>query len=110
MSAARIRDLFMPWSALALGTTGFFLAHQIGSNSVFQDCAFSSPLMVVVGTIVGLGFIALGALGSSRIYANDSETAARKLVAIVGLMACALYVLGIILPLIASLVIPQCWA
>jgi hypothetical protein len=110
VSAARIRDLFMPWSALALGTAGFFLAHQIGSDSVFQDCAFSSPLMVVVGTIVGLGLLALGALGSWRVYANDSETAARKLVAIVGLLACGLYALAVILPLIASLVIPQCWA
>jgi hypothetical protein len=110
VTTERIRDRFMPWSALALGTTGFFLAHQIGSDSVFQDCAFSSPLMVVVGTVVGLVVIALGAFGSWGVYANDSETAARKLVAIVGLMACALYALGVILPLVASLVIPQCWA
>lgn len=110
MSGESARDRFLPWSALALGTAGFFLAHQIGSDSVFQDCAFSSPAMVIVGTIVGLGTIALGAIGSWRIYARDSETPARKLVAVVGLMACALYALGVVLPFVASMVIPQCWA
>jgi hypothetical protein len=110
VTRTRIRDRFMPWSALALGTAGFFLAHQIGSDSVFQDCRFSSPAMVIVGTIVGLSFIAIGAFGSWRIYASDSETPARKLVAAVGLMACALYALGVVLPLVASMLIPQCWA
>jgi hypothetical protein len=32
------------------------------------------------------------------------------LVAIVGLLACALYVMGVILPLIAAFIIPGCWA
>ena len=106
----RIRDGFMPWAGLALGTTGFFLAHQIGSDSVFQDCRFSSPSMVIIGTIIGLSLIGLGALGSWRVYGADAETPARKLVAVVGMMACVLFTIGATLPLIASLVIPQCWA
>jgi hypothetical protein len=32
------------------------------------------------------------------------------LVSAVGLLACALYVIGVVLPLIAALVIPRCWA
>jgi hypothetical protein len=105
-----IRDGFMPWAGLALGTTGYFLAHQIGSDSTFQDCRVGSPLMVIVGTIVGLVVIGLGAFGSWGVYAADTETPARKLVAIVGLLACALYVIGVTLPLIAALSIPGCWA
>jgi hypothetical protein len=31
------------------------------------------------------------------------------MIAIVGVMACALYALAIVLPFIASLVIPRCW-
>jgi VIT1/CCC1 family predicted Fe2+/Mn2+ transporter len=65
---------------------------------------------VLLGTLLGLGVIALGALGSWRIYAAESETSARKLVATVGLLACALYTIGVVLPLIAALVIPRCWA
>ena len=109
-TAERIRDGFIPWSGLALGTIGFFLAHQIGSDATFQDCRIGSPWFVVLGTLVGLAVIGLGVLGSWRVYAADKEAPARRLVAVVGLLACALYVIGVILPLIAALVIPRCWA
>lgn len=110
MNESRIRDRFMPWSGIALGTLGFFLTHQIGSDSVFQDCRFSSPLMVIVGTLAGLTVIALGAFGSWRVYGAEAETPARKLVAVVGMLACILFAVGAVLPLVAALVIPQCWA
>jgi hypothetical protein len=109
MKTERIRDRFMPWAGLALGTTGFFLAHQLGSDSVFQDCRFSSPGVVIVGTIVGLAIVSLGALMSWRVYGAEGETPARKLVAVVSIMACGVFAMGIVLPLIASLVIPRCW-
>jgi uncharacterized membrane protein YidH (DUF202 family) len=110
VNTERIRDGFMPWAGLALGTTGFFLAHQLGSDATFQDCHVGSPLIVLLGTVLGLAVIGLGAAGSWRIYAAESEGPARRLVAVVGLLACALYVMGVILPLIAALVIPRCWA
>ena len=109
MNSERIRDGFMPWAGLALGTTGFFLAHQLGSDATFQDCRVGSPLIVLLGTLLGLCIIGLGELGSWRIYASASETPARKLVAAVGLLACALYAIGVLLPLIAALLIPRCW-
>lgn len=110
MKTERIRDGFMPWAGLALGTTGYFLAHQIGSDSTFQDCRVGSPLMVIVGTLIGLAVIALGAFGSWGVYAASSESPARRLIATVGLLACAFYVMGVVLPLIAALMIPRCWA
>ncbi len=110
MNRARIRDGFLPWAGLAFGTVGFFVAHQLGSNSIFQDCRVGSPWMVVVAVLVGLALIGLGALGSWRVYGAKAEAPARKLIATVGLLACALYVMAIILPLIAALVIPSCWS
>ena len=110
MKTKSIRDGFMPWAGLALGTTGYFLAHQIGSDATLQACRVGSPWIVIVGTIVGLAVVGLGAFGSWGVYAADSEAPARRLVAIVGLMACALYALGIILPFVAALIIPRCWA
>jgi hypothetical protein len=105
-----VRDGFMPWAAIALGTTGYFLAHQIGSDATFQDCRAGSPWIVILGTLVGLAVIAVGALGSWRVYASESESPARRLVAIVGLLTCVLFVIGVTLPFIAALVIPRCWA
>jgi hypothetical protein len=110
VKSERIRDGFMPWTGLALGTSGFFLAHQIGSDATFQDCRVGSPLIVILGTLLGFLVIGLGALGSRRVYVADGETPARKLIATVGMLACALYVIGLLLPFIAALVIPRCWA
>jgi hypothetical protein len=110
VSWARIRDGFMPWAGLALGTTGYFLAHQIGSDATFQDCRIGSPWIVLLGTMIGLLIIAVGVLGSWRIFAAEGETPARGLIAIVGLLSCALYAIGLLLPFIAALVIPRCWA
>ena len=106
----RIRDGFMPWAGLALGTFGYFFQHQLGSDATFQDCTVGSPWVVVLGTILGLLFIGAGAIGSWRLFASHSEAPARRLVAAVSLMACALYAIGTILPFIAALVIPRCWA
>ena len=110
MRTKSIRDGFMPWAALALGTTGYFIAHQVGSDSTFQDCRVGSPWIVLLGTLLGLAIIGLGALGSWRVYAATAEPPARRLVAVVGLLACALYLVGAVLPLIAALLIPRCWA
>jgi hypothetical protein len=107
---ATIRDGFMPWAGLALGTAGYFIQHQLGSDSTFQDCRVGSPMMVIIGTVVALLIIGAGALGSWRVFASNSETPARRLVATISLLACALYVMGSVLPLIAAVVIPQCWA
>ena len=106
----RFRDGFMPWAGLALGTAGYFIQHQLGSDATFQDCRLGSPAIVIVGMLAGLAIIGLGALGSWRVYAAENEAPARKLVAIVSVMACALYAIGTILPFIAAMVIPRCWA
>jgi hypothetical protein len=110
VNAERIRDRFMPWGGLALGTLGFFIAHQTGSDSTFQNCAAGSPWIVILGTIVGLSLIAIGALASWRVFAADGEPPARKLIATVSLMASLLFALAVLLPFIAALLIPPCWA
>ena len=110
MNGERIRDRFMPWAGLSLGTLGVGLTHQIGSASVFQDCHFSSPLIVILAAILGLILVAAGALGSWRVYSADGEGPARRMIAVVSIMACGIYAVAIVLPLIASFVIPRCWA
>jgi hypothetical protein len=110
VNGERARDRFMPWAGLALGTIGAGLAHQIGAAATFQDCAFSSPLIVTLAAILGLVLVALGALGSWGVYAADGEAPARRMIAAVSLMACAIYAVAIVLPFIAALLIPRCWA
>jgi hypothetical protein len=104
----RTRDRFMPWAGLALGTLGAGFAHQIGAETTFQNCRLGSPATIIIAAVVGLGLVALGALGSWRVCGSE-EAPVRRFVAIVGLMACAIYAVAIILPIIAALVIPGCW-
>jgi hypothetical protein len=110
VSAKSIRESFMPWAGLALGTAGYFIGHQLGSDSTFQDCRVGSPLMVTIAMLVALGMIGLGAFGSFGVFRTDSEGPSRRLIAAVSLLACALFAIAIILPFIASLIIPRCWA
>jgi hypothetical protein len=105
-----MRDRFMPWAGLALGTVGFAIAHQLGSDATFQDCRVGSPLIVVIATIVGLALVAGGSLGSWRVFDGEGETPARRMIAAVSLMACGVFAMAVILPLVAALVIPRCWA
>jgi hypothetical protein len=109
MTGERMRDRFMPWAGLALGTLGGGTAHQLGAYSIFQDCRFSSPLMVIVGTILGLALISAGAAGSWGVWSADAETPSRRMVAAVSLMASAIFAMAVVLPLIAALLIPRCW-
>ena len=68
-----------------------------------------SPWVVVLGMVVGLAFIAVGALASWRVYADRDEGPPRRTVAVVSVMASALFALGVILPFIAALILPGCW-
>lgn len=109
MRTERIRDRFMPWAGLALGTLGAGLAHQIGADATFQDCRFSSPWIVILAAAVGLSLVALGAVGSWLVYSAEDQGPVRRFIAIVSVMACGIYAMAIVLPFIASLVIPRCW-
>ncbi len=110
MSAKAFRDGFVPWAGLALGTFGYFLVHQVGSDSTFQDCRVGIPLIVIIAALVGLAIIWLGGFGSFRVFRSQDEAPSRRLVAVVSLLACSLLTVAILLSIAASLIIPRCWA
>jgi hypothetical protein len=105
----RVRDRFMPWGGLIGGTLGAGLAHQIGAATTFENCAVGSPWTVFAGTIIGLAFIGAGAFASWREFVRR-ESSPRRMIATVSLMAAVLFALAVLLPVIAALVIPSCWA
>ncbi len=108
--ASRAWEMFVPWAGLALGGSGFFFAHQMGSDNVFSNCALSSPVIVWIAAISGLLMVSGGGAISWSVGRRAGETAARKLVAHVSLMASGLFAFAIILPMIASALIPACHA
>lgn len=99
----------MPWAGLALGTLGYFVAHQLGSDWAFFDCAVGNPWAVIAGVIVGLALMGTGAFASWRVFGDSGERTTRRMIAAVSLMAAALFIIGVLLPLAATLIIPRCW-
>jgi hypothetical protein len=105
----RFRDAFAPWAGLAAATLGGAFAHQVGSQGVFDECN-SSPGLVLVVCLIGIAIAGAGALESWGVFRSSGEGPARKLVAAVSLATVALVAFAIILPIVASLVIPACYA
>jgi hypothetical protein len=102
-------ELFRPWGGFLLGAVGLALAHQVGSDSVFDDCA-KSPAVPLIFCLVGLGLIGAGAFGSWAVWRREGEGPARRLIAIVCMMAAAVFAFAALMPVLAALVIPACAA
>jgi hypothetical protein len=104
-----IRELFMPWAGLIAGTIGAGFAHQFGSEGSFDNCGVFSPVPLLIASLFCLLLVTLGGLESWRVIRSGAETPARKVIAAVSVGSVALYVMAILLPMVASLVIPQCY-
>ena len=103
------RELFVPWAGLAVGLAAAGIAHQFGSEGAFDDCAAISPLPIILACLIGIAATAFAAFSSWRIVRDDKQGEARRVVAIVSVGAGALFVLSMVLPIIASLVLPPCF-
>ena len=107
--SSEIRDLFMPWAGLVAGTIGGALAHQFGSEDVFNSCRAISPVPLLIVCVVSLLLVVAGGWESWRVVRADAETPARKIVGIISVGCIALFAMAILLPMVASLVIPPCF-
>ena len=108
-SRSEFADLFMPWAGLAAGVIAAGVTHQFGSEGVFDNCAAISPIPILAVNILGIVLTVVGALASWSVLREGAETHARKAVAFISVGAAALFVFAILLPTIASLVIPPCY-
>ena len=106
---SELADLFMPWAGLVAGVVAAGVTHQFGSEGTFDDCAVISPIPLLLVNVLGILVVVAGALASWRTLREDSETHARKVVAFISVGAAGLFALAIVLPTIASLVIPRCY-
>jgi hypothetical protein len=105
----RFREGFAPWAGLVTATIGGGFAHQVGSEGVFDECN-SSPGLVLVVCAIGLLVVAVGALESWGVFRSEAQGPARHLVAAISVGTDALVAFAVILPILASLVIPGCYA
>lgn len=109
MTRAELRDFVMPWSGLAVGIIAAGVDHQFGAEGMFNSCGAISPVPILIVSLIAVVVTILGALLSLRILRDDAETQARKVIAAVSVGSAGLFVFAMILPVIASLIIPACF-
>jgi uncharacterized membrane protein YidH (DUF202 family) len=107
--ASQFADFLMPWTGLAVGVVSAGVVDQFGSAGTFDLCRTISPIPLIVVALIGIAVTIAAALLSWRVIRDEDETQARRVIAIVSVGASALFVFAMILPVIASLVIPPCF-
>lgn len=101
--------LLMPWAGLAVGILAAGAVHQFGSQGVFDHCRPMSPIPLLVACVLGIAVTVIAALASGRVLRDQAETQARKVVAVVSVGMAALFILSMILPMFAALILPACF-
>ena len=110
MSAAgKAARLFQPWAGLVAGVAGAAVAHQFGADGTFDHCATISPVPLILVSSACMVAAALGALASAKVARGHDEGPTRRLVAFISIGMAALAVFAVILPMIASLILPPCF-
>lgn len=106
---ARFREQFRPWAGLVIGLIATGFVHQFGSDSVFDHCAAASPVPVLIVGLVGIAVTVAAAFESWREVGDGAGVRSRQLIAIVSVGTAAVFVMTMLLPLGAALVIPPCF-
>lgn len=109
MRRSEARDLLMPWAGLIAGIAGAALAHQFGSEGVFDSCTVISPVPLLLVALIGVALAVAGGLASLSVLRGKAETPVRKLLATISVGTVVLFCFAILLPMIASLVLPPCF-
>jgi len=98
-----------PFLGILLVSLGWALSHQIGSNSVLDDCTRRGGAFVVLVSLLGLLMAAAGGLYCLRSW-RVAGASGRAFLALVGLLLSLVAGFAILLQLMAGLMLPSCAA
>jgi hypothetical protein len=97
-----------PFIGIVLVAAGWALAHQLGSNSVFDDCASSGGVAVVFASLLGLLLVALG--GLYCLPGRDTAGSGRRFLGTLGALLALIAGFSVVLQIAAGLILPACAA
>jgi len=105
-------DLFkrpQPFIALLLVAGGWALSHQLGSDSVFDDCLSRGGRFVVFASALGLVITGLGGVYGALAW-RAPEEAGRSFLAAIAMLLAPIAGFAMIMQLAAGLILPRCAA
>jgi len=102
-----IFEAFMPWAGLVVGLVAAGFVHQFGSDSTFDHCEAMTPVPLFIVAVVGL----VATLGAGFVSWQGVRTSdgTRRAVSVISVGMAALFAFAIILPVIATMLIPRCF-
>jgi hypothetical protein len=107
--SSEFADLFMPWTGLVVGVIALAVAHQFGSDGTFDNCQTMSPVPLTIVSLLAIATTLAGAFASWTVYRKNTEVPARKVVAAISMGSSAFFILAMVFPIIAALMIPSCF-
>jgi hypothetical protein len=102
------REAFTPWAGLIVSLIAVAFVHQFGSGNSFDHCWAAAPLPILVVATLGLIACVIAGVVSWRSLRGEDEIAGR-VIATVSVGCAAVFGLAIILPMIATVVLPPCF-
>ena len=104
-----IWHLFQPWTGLVTAVLAAGVAHQFGSEGMFDDCQRIGPGPLQIVAVVCIIAALIGGWLSFRIVRGEGEGSARRVIATISSGFAVLAAFSTLLPLIASFTIPPCF-
>lgn len=100
----------LPFVGILLVIAGWALAHQLGSNAVFDGCASRGGAFVVLVSLGGLAIVALGGALSRGAWRRGAEKTGRSMLGQIGALFALLAGLAIVLQIAAAFIVPSCFS
>jgi hypothetical protein len=98
-----------PWLGIVAAALGWGLAHQVTSDSVFDDCTSRGPGFVLLVGFLCLAVDLAGGFFSLDVWRRD-ESEGRRFIGLVGTMLAGLAAFAIVLQAVSALILPPCAA
>jgi len=108
-ATSAIADLFMPWAGLVLGVLALSVAHQFGSDGMFDSCVTFAPGPLLLVSALMIVVALAGCFASWTVFRKEAEPPARKVIAFISIGSSAFFTVAMLLPMVAALVIPPCF-
>jgi hypothetical protein len=102
-------DRLQPFVGILMVAGGWALSHQIGSNSVFDDCTARPGGFVVLVSLLGLAMTIAGGLYALHAWAAP-ERKGRSFLGLLGALLALVAGFAVLLQLAAGLILPACAA
>ena len=107
--SGRTWQLLQPWIGLIAGLSGVALAHQFGADGVFDDCQNFSPAPLLIVATLCIVIALAGAWVSAAIVRQGSADSTSCIVATISTGFALLTCFAIVLPMLASIILPPCF-